>query len=540
MSSAASTPPPALDLAGNAGIAMLSKALYLLTRLVVPPLVLAHVTLAEYGLWTAAFVLIMYVGLTDAGFSTVYVRFAARFHASGELTAINRLLSTGMVLLGGLSLLVLAGLALVLPWLLEGLQVAAEYRQMATVLMLGSAAMFLLDLTLGAYCYLLHALQRIREEQRVAMAGYLAELALIVLFLKLGLGVYALLLAFVLRYTGSLLAFRRLAHRFLPGLALSPRLFDRVMLRHFVGYGGTVQLSALAATVLFSADRLLAGGLLGPAGIALFELAAKLPVSALAVPAAISNVTLAGAARLDADSSEQGQAAVRHLYAQATRATALVAALPLSFLAAFASPIALTWLGPRAELALLPTLLTLACLSAQLHISTGPGSAVLRACGQARNEFIYHGLRLAALALACPLSLWLLAPSQGQALALGIGLCAGGSVAALAYLHLVQARLGLSTGELWRHSLLPAALAYPLAWLLRQGWEGLWPLLWPQLTTAPERPLAILALAGLAGLHTLLCLAAAWWLLLTPGEKEKLLPLCQRLTNLRPLSWRKV
>ena len=84
------------DVARNAGFAMFAKVFYLVSRLAVPPLVLAHVTLAEYGLWSAAFVLIMYIGLTDVGFSNVYLRFVARFLAQGDIAASNRLLSTGV------------------------------------------------------------------------------------------------------------------------------------------------------------------------------------------------------------------------------------------------------------------------------------------------------------------------------------------------------------------------------------------------------------------------------------------------------------
>ena len=188
MSSNTQAAAPHADAAGNAGVAMLAKALYLVTRLCVPPLVLAHITLAEYGLWTACFVLIMYVGLTDVGFSNVYVRFTARYHAEGDVGGVNRLLSTGVIMLSAMALFVLAGVWLSLPLVLDFLKIDAIYRHKASVLVLGTTGMFLLDLTLGAYCYLLHGLQRIKEEQKIAIAGYLLELVLIFAFLRAGFG----------------------------------------------------------------------------------------------------------------------------------------------------------------------------------------------------------------------------------------------------------------------------------------------------------------------------------------------------------------
>lgn len=527
MTSASPSIPSVPDVAGNASIAMLAKALYLLTRLCLPPLVLAHIPIAEYGLWTACFVLVMFVGLTDVGFSNVYVRFTARFHAAGDVAAINRLLSTGVTVLSGMALVVLAGVWLSLPSILDFLKVAPEYRDKASVLILGTTGIFLLDLTLGAYCYLLHGLQRIKEEQQVAIIGYLAELALIAILLRAGYGVYALLTAFALRYAWSLACFARLAHRFVPGLQLRPRHFDRQMLRHFLGFGATVQASALLGTTLYALDRLLAGFFLGPKGIALFELAAKLPVSALTIPSAISNVTLASAAGHAARENVQ---AIRELHQQATRSTSLLAAVPLAYIAAFADPIGKAWLGKGgdlgAELHGLALIMTLSALWSHLHIITGPGSATLRAMGRAGNEFVYHGLRIGFLAISIGIALATL-PSIEQGLAWGLAL--GGGAAALAYLVAIQRILDVPLSRLVNEVLLPGLVAYPVAGLFRVAWNALLP-------ETSGRWESLVAL-GVTGVLYVICYAAISWLVvLTVRERDHLTRLIGRFFR-RP-QWR--
>jgi len=453
------------SLATNAVVTMLSRLLYLATRLAVPPLVLAHIGLEEYALWSAAFLLVMYVGLADAGFANVYVRFVARYHARGRLAAINRLLSTGMVALGGASLAIMLGLAWAIDPLIDGLGIAPAQRGTARVLLFGATGMFLLDLSLGAFCYLLHGLQRMREEQTIAVIGYLAEVVAIVALLNAGFGVYSLLLAFVLRYSWSLAAFVVLAHRLLPGLRVRPGLFDRRMLRHFLGYGSRVQLSALVSTVLVTLDRTLAGFFFGATTLALFELAGKLPLSAISVPAVISRVTLPAAAQAQA---HDDRPRLQRLCADGTRYTALVAALPLAFLGSFAGPVAAAWLGGDAPLlADLPALLLLAALAAQLHVATGPGSAVFRATGQVSNEFVYHGLRIAAIAVALLVARLAFA---WQPLALAAALAVGNSVASLAYLLFNQRRLGLRLAALLRRVAVPAAVPWTVAAALRPLW----------------------------------------------------------------------
>jgi O-antigen/teichoic acid export membrane protein len=130
---------PLPDVAGNASFAMFAKAFYLVSRLCLPPLVLSHISLADYGLWSASFILIMYIGLTDVCFSNVYVRYSARYHAQGDTPSINKLLSTGVITLSALSVLVLGALWLALPYVLDFLKVATTQRSVAQVLVMGSA-----------------------------------------------------------------------------------------------------------------------------------------------------------------------------------------------------------------------------------------------------------------------------------------------------------------------------------------------------------------------------------------------------------------
>ena len=488
------------DVAGNAGYSMFASAYYLVTRLALPPLVLAHISLVEYGLWSACFVLIMYIGLADSGFANVYVRFTALYHARGEDAAISRLLSTGVFTLAPLALLVLGGLWLLLPEVLAFIRTPEHLFGEARLLIIGAAAMFLLDLTLGAYCYLLHGLQRIREEKKIAMAGFTIEFVFIVIFLQLGAGVYALLAAFCLRYLYSLAGFIRLARRLLPDLRLSPRLYDKSLLRHFFGFGLAIQASTLCATALHSLDRVLAGWMLGPQGVALFELAAKMPLAAVSVPAAISNVAMPAAARHSAAGEHQ---AFNDLYLGASRATALLAGWPLAILAVFAAPLMQLWLGDRPGLELLPAILTLIAMWSHLHIITGPGTAVFRARGSTRNEFVYHGLRIIGLAVFLGVA-WRIFGAGAEMLMFGF--FAGGVFAAGGYIVWNQHRLGLPLRDLWRLLAPAAAIGYPVAVALYWLWQ-----VSPAATLGRPAALALLLLFALG--HTLIWATLAWRLL---------------------------
>jgi O-antigen/teichoic acid export membrane protein len=394
---------------------------------------------------------------------------------------------------------------------------------MASILVMGTATMFMLDLSLGAYCYLLHGLQRIREEKTVAIIGYILEPIMIYVFLRSGFGVYSLLLAFILRYVWSLSAFIRLAYRFQPGLNISFRHFDKVMLRHFFGFGTAIQISTLIGTFLFSVDRLMAGFLLGPKGIALFELSAKLPLAAISVPSSISNVTMPAAAH---HSAHDDMESIRSLFRKSSRAVSMISGLPLAFMALFSTPLAFAWLGDREGLSQMPLIMALTALWSQLHITTGPGSAVFRALGRAGNEFVYHGLRITALALGIGLALVLIKDSTT---ALITGLSIGSACAALIYLLHNQKQLGLKTSVLFRDILLPGLAAYPIAACVYLLWRVLLPS-----TLSQWHTLAAIAVAGL--LYTSLWALMAWRML-DASERSVVHDILVRLRTRIP-AWR--
>lgn len=502
------------------------KLLYAATRVALPPLALAHMGLAEYGLWAACFVLVGYLGMAASGFTLVYLRQTAHHHARGDVVAIGRLLSTGMLTMGALTLALMAGLWFALPGLLELFSVPPAQRALATQLWLGTAVVFLADMSLGAFANVLHAIGRVRQEQKVWVLAFQLEAVLIVGGLQAGWGVQALLVAFALRYLFSASANAWLAWRALPGLHLSWRRFDRGLLGGFFGYGAAMQASGLIATALHSADRLLAGALIGPAATALMDLAGKLPTTAAGISSSASNVAVSASARHDVQGQVQ---ALQQVYRDASRITVAGLALTLPFLAWFAQPLALAWLGRGEAQAALAPLIVACTLGLHAHMLTGPANAVRRGCGRLDADFLYHGMRASALAAAAAWWWWQ-SPAAGLP-ALAAALALGQALAATLFLALAHHRLcggwqGLASSVLWP-TLAAHALAATLALAQQQlglaghpanRLEALWTLTLPALLWVP-------AAAALLGA-----------LLLSPAERRSVQTKLQRV--LRPVFWR--
>lgn len=488
----------------DVGFTLFAKTLYLLTRVALPPLILAHVTLAEYGMWSIAFIVISYLGLTATGFASVYIRSGALAHQTNDVAQLSRLISTGIFMLSAVSLVLFVGLWVGMPWVMEALKVNPDQRATAQMLVLGSSAVFLLDMSLGAYAYLLHGLGRIRQEQSIWVVAYLVEMVAVLLMLWGGWGIASLLWAFGVRYLVSISSAAWVVHRSLPGLRLSLGEFDRGVLKEFMGYGSLVQASSLLANALHSAERVLAGLFLGAPAAALFDLGNKLPSTATSIPSAVSSVAMPAAAR------SQGKAEVCELYLRSTRMTGLLTALPMPFLALFALPLCELWLGQRPEVLLVAAIMSVLSVSCHVHILTGPGSAILRGTGSASNEFIYHGLRIVWLSV-CVGGVWLAHALDAAMLANAVAV--GGVGAALCYLawnhrHLSSSYQGFGAQVLW-----PALAGYPAALLL-------WPLgavLWPASGSGRWLWVGPLMLVGVA--YTALLAGTLWTTVLTTAEK---------------------
>lgn len=363
-----------------------AKVLYLVTRFSLPPIILAYITLEEYGLWALTFILIGYLGMGAFGVSNVYVRYVAQYHTSGETHRISDLLSTGLLLVSGFAAITLVLLWFTLPALLGWFSVPEHLGPTAFVLLFGTVAVFMLDLTLGAFVYVLAGLQKIVLQNRIWIASFLLETLLVVAFLWWGFGVLGLLYAFALRYALSISLSVWMCFRHLPGLRLSPLRCNREHLRLYMSFGGILQISGLLGMFLRSVGKLIAGLFVNVQAVGLFDIAQKFPVMATSIPSSMNAAYLPTATQMHVQGRHQ---AFNALYLNSARQINLLTGFLMGFMAAFAAPLITAWLGPNPDFALAPLILASFTLPFQLNVVTGAATNVYRGMGRPVHELLY-------------------------------------------------------------------------------------------------------------------------------------------------------
>jgi len=448
------------------------RLLYLLTRVGLPPLILHYVSLEEYGLWATCFLLISYVSMGAFGVSNVYIRYVAEYNAKNQHESISGLVSTGLLLTFTFSIVALSGIWLAMPWLLQSFKVAPYLQHTAQVLILGTLATMLLDMTLGAFAFILHGLQKIAQQTVVWIISFLLETALIVSLLLLNYGVESLLWAFFARYIFSTFVYILLCYRALPDLRISLRLVNRQFFSTFLKYGGILQLSGLLGIAMYSIERVLAGYLSGLAAIAILDLGQKFPVMASQVFSSMNGSFLPAIT----EAHHLGkQADIQRMYTQGLRYLNLLNGLAMGFLAPFAAWLIIAWIGKNTAMNMADTIKVLVCACAgyQLHVLTGPLSAYYQGINHPTRTFGYIGWQV-VFVIAGLITVWQY--FTFNIVMIAVLVMAARILSALIYLLVGNYRLKLGMWRFIRSVLMPGIMPYVFGYglmLAIEPWLGL-------------------------------------------------------------------
>lgn len=448
-------------LSRNVVVDVLSRVGYMFSRFFVPPFILARISLEAYGLWSTSFILVSYIGVSTLGISNVYIKYVAQHSARREYQQANALLSTGVFLTLPICFLLFAALWLAWPFLATLLHIPSHLMGDAHEVILSVVATFLASICLSVFHDVLVGVQRTALVQYIWTACYIVETALIFLLVGMGRGVRGLAEAYVARTALEIVLSMPAAFRVIPWLRISWRRFSREALHTLFFFGGVVQIQSLLAIFLDSVERAIAAPLLGLEATGLLDISQKLPTMGATIPGSFASAFLPAASYLHGglDGSEEQRDSIRKLYLKGARYMNLSAGYICGFVGAISVPLLSVWLGkgyPGAAY-----LMTVFAVATQVHLLTGPGTAILRGIGQPKEEFYYCLPNLALLAVTVPLVRII----QGKWTTLGIGTAVPLATVLAAIYFVLRANrlLRVPLREYLRFVVGPGAIPYLLA-----------------------------------------------------------------------------
>jgi O-antigen/teichoic acid export membrane protein len=456
----------------NVGPDVAARVGYLVSRVLIPPFVLARLGLETYGLWSTAFILVSYLGVGTFGISSVYVKYVAEYAARGETDKANSILSTGMVVSAVVSVALFAMLVLGWAHVRAWLNIPVHLQHAAHDVILVVVAIFLCDIATSVFRDSMSGVQKIAEVQAIWVVCYSVEAVLIFYLVGTGHGIMGLAEAFLVRTALSIVLSAAIAYRILPWLRVSPRLFSRASLRTLLGFGGVVQLGAIISIGLNTAERIIAAPLIGLSAVGLLDISDKLPQMASSIPFAFAGAFLPAASYLNgglAGTAEDRRKAVVKLYLKGARYMNLASAALAGLLATASGPILAVWMGkvyPGTAF-----LMSIFAVQQQIHLLTGPGTSILKGIGQPREEFFYSVPNVIVLAAAVPLSRLIL--GRWSVVGLGSAVVAATILSAIGFIVHANRILDIPWRRYARFVLIPGTVPYVIgllaaapAWLL--------------------------------------------------------------------------
>jgi O-antigen/teichoic acid export membrane protein len=129
------------------------------------------VTIEEYGLWSYCFVVLSYLATTAFGFNNTYIRYTADYRSRNENEKLNQLVSTGLITMICFSAVLFSALWFLVPRILTLLGIDTALHETASALLLGTAAIFVLNSSLAAFQNILEGEQKIALVRKIFLVA---------------------------------------------------------------------------------------------------------------------------------------------------------------------------------------------------------------------------------------------------------------------------------------------------------------------------------------------------------------------------------
>jgi len=458
------------DIAGtvsrNSLFSVLYNVWYLGSRLILTPLILAHISIEEYGLWSYCFVVLSYLAMTAFGFNNTYIRYAADYRSRNENDKLNELFSTGMITMISLSTGLFILFWFLLPNLLDLLGISPAAHETAKGLFMGTAAIFVLNFSLGGYQSILEGEQRIATVRKIHLAASVVEIFLVVLLFEIGMGVYSLMYAYIVRFTMVIIISAVVAYRVFPFLRCSLACYRLSALKKFVGFGGQMNLLGFLALIISSVDRIVITKILNLEAVGLYEVGRKLPNVGMMLPASMAGAMMPAVSHLEGSAQYDR---LRMVYLLSTRYLVVFASLPYALLILFAPQIIQVWVGSGYSQAV--AVMQLLALGTFVNLFTGMGTACVRGIGKPGYELLYMAISAVLILVLTPLMVF-----HKGIIGAAWAYCIAQSVGSVYFLSLANRLFKISWGNFLGQVLPPALLVFAMGVPSQYLCRTLWPL----------------------------------------------------------------
>lgn len=326
----------------NVGSNYAMTATSIVVAVVMTPVLVHGLGKVEFGVWSLVGSLVWYLPLLEFGFGAATVKYVAESHARGEHERVRSTVATSfwiLVVPAVIALLLAVALAALFPVLFD---VSPGVERAAQILILVVALDLACAMPMDTFGNVLVGLQRYDLLNATLVVVLISQAVAWAIVLAAGGGLVALGIVTVALSLAGQFSRLVLAHRLSPAVSVSPRFFDRSLIRPLAGLSAWFSVATWARVVIQRLDVVVVGLVVGVTAAAVYAVGQKLALLAEQAILPLTRTFFPHSSELASRHSTRELGAAVQM---GTRITLLVAGPLCLALAVFAEPAIRAWVG---------------------------------------------------------------------------------------------------------------------------------------------------------------------------------------------------
>jgi O-antigen/teichoic acid export membrane protein len=362
------------------------------TRFITVPIVIAHLGLAGYGIWSIIVTAAAYMRFGSTGIKSAFQKYVAEATGNGDFETANKLLSTGTAVMIVISVAGLIPIGIFSRWLAKAAGVPAEFLHDSA----WAISLFALTMVFAnggaAYDAIVLGGHRIDLARKFNTFLCVAEAVAIVAFLHLGFGLIAMAAVMAASELTFLACCYLASHRVVPEIHLARKYVTKRVLRELARFAGSYQILNVLQVIYGAIVPIVILRTSGADASGVFAVATRLvsPVF-MCLYAFLLSILSSGAMVYGSGATDR----MRTLLAKSFKVTLGLTLMPLALLAAFGTEIIEAWTGqtdPSFRITL-----WLICLATLFQAFSLLGLVLYRVAGRAVMDNLREILRIVAM-----------------------------------------------------------------------------------------------------------------------------------------------
>lgn len=362
------------------------------TRLITVPVVIRHLGLDGYGIWSIIIVTAAYMRFGSAGIKSAFQKYVAEATGNGDFDTANKLLSTGSLTMLVFSLIGLIPVALFSRKVARASGVPAEFLSAAAASIAVLACIYVVSNFGAAFEAIVMGGHRIDLTRKYTTVLTVCEAGVILVMLHFGYGLFGMTLVMGISELIYIFCCFRASHHVVPQMQISAAHFTKSVFPELLRFAGSYQLVNVLDLLYGAIFPIVLLKFFGAQAVGVYALAGRVVISALIAQDALVLPILSGGTMVFASGSAER---IRLFLAKSFKATLAASLAPLAFVAAFGTSMIFAWTGesdPKFRMAI-----WLTALAALLKAISLLQLILYRASGRALLDNIRQVLRIAVV-----------------------------------------------------------------------------------------------------------------------------------------------